>query len=232
MFDFLKKKEFQGRPDELIEKIVSLVEARKEDEVRRLCNAYREDIKKHFTTWAKVPDHIRAMPNRIDAYAKTLIYIAELYRFNGDDSLFKVLRRDQSTNQVEIFRDTIVQAMKLSEAGKFEESRNVLQAVIPDIDKSIGNARANLLPKAYGHLGFVLFRLGDMKGAILNSHKALSMCRESSDLEGVVTYIGNLLELMKMSGLREEGLEKERIAALNQLGRKDEAKELAKKFDA
>jgi hypothetical protein len=234
MFDFLKKKEFRNRPDELIGKLISLFEAGKKDDVVKLCNDYREDVKNNFKAWAKIPDHIRATPSRIDVYAKTLIYIASTYGYSGDDSLLKILQGDKSNNPVEVFQNNILQAMKLSESGKFEESRNILLSVIPDIDKSVGNARASLLPKAFGHLGLVSLRLGDMAGAIQNSHKALSLCRESADLEGVVTYAGNLIGLMNKSGVQEKdlGLVKERIAALKQLGRTNEASEFEKKYDA
>lgn len=232
MFGFFKKRNSINSPDELISEIIRLLEKKKMDELVGLCNEHYDVIQNNFKAWSKVPDHIRATPEKLEQYANALISLAEMFRQSGDESLINILQGNPDDNPIEIWQTKIGHAMELSEMGRLIESKEILLSVIPELEQSTGNARNDFLPKAYGHLGVISLHLEDMDGAIGNTHKALGLSREIGDIEGVAAYAGNLVEIMCRTGLVEKDhlLVKERIAALIQLGRADEAADYAANF--
>lgn len=55
-----------------------------------------------------------------------------------------------------------------------------------------GPAVDKFLPYCWGIVGTTLFRLGDVGASIEATEKALTLCKEIGDVEGVKTYIENL----------------------------------------
>jgi len=226
MFRFIKHKNFNNQPEELILELARLRSERDETAFINLYNKNVVVIKSHFLEWKKVPNVIRAAPlERQENFLQTLYSLASLYQKAGDGSLMALLVDTTSNNPIIRWRENIAKAQELSGEGKFEESKQLLLVTIPEIETSEGNVREAYLAKACGHLGAVYCYLGDYKAAAMNTHKALLLCREFNDLEGIASYSGNMIELMKRMGVREEGdhLMKERVATLRQLGRLEEA---------
>lgn len=234
MFGMFERSNFDGRPDDLIAELSRLHAERKMDKLTRLCGKNIDSVRSQFEEWKRIPAHIRADSKKQENFVQTLIYLAEVHRKAGDDSLIKKLLDNASDNPIEQWQNNIIHAQELSASGDMDKSKQLLLATIPELDESVGNARQALLPKAYGHLGVVLFHLNDLEGAVSNTHKALVLCREFCDWEGVASYTGNLVELMEKMGIREENdlLINERVAALKLLGKGEEASAYASRFSA
>lgn len=236
MFKFFGrgKKEEQS-PLKLRDELIKLYSSKQTEHFIALCKENRQTIKEHYHLWQKIPDEIRASsPEKLDEYAQPLIALAHIFRQMGDTTLIELIQRDAASNPIERWQTGIISSRKLMSEGKLNEAKGILLPMTSEIEASQGNAKQEFLPKVYGQLGVISYHLKDAEGAITNTHKALVLCREYKDMEGIVAYTGTLLELMSQMGLAEEGnqLAKERVAALKLLGRMDEAAKHEQAFEA
>jgi len=196
MFGLFKGPNFKDHPDKLRDEIIRLHGAKKLDQIVNLCNEHHQIIKANFKVWAKVPDNVRASPEKLQPYANTLILIADMFRQIGDGSLMSILQGDEANNPVTQWQGKISKAISLAEAGNLEEAKAALLLIAPELEKSVGNAGHSLLPIVYGHIGLFCFHLRDIDGAIQNTQTALALCQSNGDSEGVAAYTNTLREIM------------------------------------
>ena len=228
MFGLFKR---NPNPDELIHDIVDHYKHNDVEDLVELCNNNYQVILDNFEHWSKIPEDIQQSPEKLESYVNSLIFVADMFHQAGEDSLVKIL--NPSDNPIDQWQDQIVKAQELMAADKLEDSKQLLLSMIPELEQCSGNVREQLLPKVYGHLGIVCFYMDDIDNSIVNTNMALKLCRETNNLEGVVAYTGTLVEIMDQMGILEDGkLLSERIEALKQLGRPDEADEFAAQYGA
>lgn len=235
MFNIFNKHKDKQGSDELKSQLIDLYNKKDINSFIKLCQSNMKVIRDNYRMWANFPEEIRNLPTeKLNKYAQPIIAIADVFNQMGDASLFEMLQGNTTENPIEKWKSSILSSQKFVQNGKLIEAMDVLKAIIPEIENSKGNAKDEFLPKVYGHLGIISYHQKDLDGAINHTNKALVMCREIQDLEGVVAYAGTLLEIMSQVGLKEEDnkLAKERVATLRKLGRNEEASKYESQYDA
>jgi hypothetical protein len=110
-----------------------------------------------------------------------------------------------ATLPVARFRKEIARAQDLSDDVRYEESNDVLEAVLREMNSLPVGSQESFRGKLYGLLGLNLFRLGKMTDAGHYTELALKHCKQNGDEEGVRIYSLNIAVIAKRGGSRVLG---------------------------
>lgn len=164
-----------------------------------LCERHEQEIREAFPSWRQVPDEVRADPEAQSRYARGLIAVAQMFEQAGDASLITSLMGNQADNPISAWQRALATAQSLLEQGQAQEAAELLQSVLKRVEGLQGEAVSHYLPRTFGMLGVALFRAGDQTAGIEATRRALALCEEAGDGEGVAAYTGNL---QRMESLR------------------------------
>lgn len=116
----------------------------------------------------------------------------------------------------------------LMESGSFDPAAHRLQVLAREVGSMPGLAAQKLLPIVLGRLGECHFRAGRLQEAVAPTRQALELCRQSGDLESVMAYLGNLLELSVQLGATVDAVAIADMLAQNyeQMGMPDRAEKV------
>lgn len=167
-----------------------------------LCEAYQDQIRAAFLAWRKVPEDVRADPEAQGRYARGLIAVAQLFEQAGDRSLIAALMGDAADNPLSAWERALATSQSLLEQGQAEEAADLLQATLRRNEGLTGDGVAHYLPRTFGMLGVARFRAGDAEAGVEATRRALALCEQAGDLEGVAIYTGNLARMETARGNR------------------------------
>ena len=102
-----------------------------------------------------------------------------------------------ATLPVARFRKEIARAQDLSDDVRYDESNDVLEAVLREMNSLPVGSQESFRGKLYGLLGLNLFRLGKMTDAGRYTELALRHCKQDGDEEGVRIYSRNIAVIAK-----------------------------------
>jgi hypothetical protein len=95
------------------------------------------------------------------------------------------------------FRKEIARAQDLSDEVRYDESNEVLDAVLREMNSLPVGSQEAFRGKLYGLLGLNFFRLGKMADAGHYTELALKHCKQDGDEEGVRIYSSNIAVIAK-----------------------------------
>lgn len=180
----------------VLESLLEAAERRDFEKLALLCGKHQAEIRQSFLAWSKVPEIVRKDPAATNRYAQGLIAIAQIFENNGDASLLSHLMGTSGENPLSQWQSDLAEAQSLIGKNMHAEAIVLLEAVLSKNENLQGGTAIEFyLPRTLGILGTAYFRSGKNEKAIECMTKAKSLCEESGDAEGVVTYEGNLQHL-------------------------------------
>lgn len=188
-------------PEALREALFGAVAAGDGRRVEALCRARRGVISAQFPVWRKVPEAVRHDPRALERYAQGLMATAEAFqRLWGDGSLFERLVGRPEDNPIMEWNRRLDGARALMEELRFAEAKEQLTNLLIDV-RDLQQGGATCLPAmTHGVLGECFFGTGDVGGARSHFERALALCREFRDVEGVLAYLAALVEVHRYLG--------------------------------
>jgi tetratricopeptide (TPR) repeat protein len=157
-----------------------------------LCQQHREDIRHAFPLWQKATDVDRDDPAAVNRYGEGMVAVAQWFEHVGDPSLLTLLTGNEADNDLFVWQKDLVAAKSLVDSGQLSEAIGLLQSTLGRTKELKGTAVDYYLPRTCGLLGVACFRSGDKDRAIEFTQKALALCEQSGDQEGISAYKGNL----------------------------------------
>lgn len=170
----------------------------------RICAENRSRILERFPAWRTVPPEQRSDSETIMRYGETLIAVAAWFSRQGDSRLEELLDPPGPENPIHRWAARFGEADRLKEQQRWPEAIVVLQDLADDMSKHKGTAPEEYFPMVLGSLGECHFRSGNLEDAYGATKAALNGCLHAGDVEGVITYCGNLVEICTRRGDRDE----------------------------
>ena len=206
LFDFFKKKEVANLTgEELKRALFDAVSLNKSKEFMKLCKNYNSLISESFKHWQKIPDDIKAEPQKVQWYGQGMISIAQYFeQAFGDSSLMQIMMGDPKDNPLVIWQESFEKSCNMIESEEYESAIKVLTELIEDFKELSGSGVDQFLPITYGKLGEALFQSGKVEDALKPTLKAIDLCENVQDLEGVLAYNSNIHEMYRYLNLGDK----------------------------
>lgn len=190
LFDFFKRK--PAAPLDLPEALIDAVARRDSKALGALCEEHRDEIRRSFPTWRKVPDSVRSDPTALDRYCNGLIAVAQAFQQAGDPSLMALFLGNEADNPMLGWERDLKTAQSHIDNQRPGEAVELLRSVLDRTLGIKGTGVDHYPPRTYGMLGVAYFRAGDAARAVECTEKARTLCEQSGDQEGVAVYKANL----------------------------------------
>ncbi len=198
LFDFFKRK--PQLPVNLPEVLIEAAHGQDAKALARLCTQHRDEIYRSFSKWTTVPLQFRNDAEELSRYCEGLIAVASFFQSSGDSTLLRLLQGDDADNPLVLWERDLTRADQLMDEGRAAEAISLLHAVLDRTRELTGSGAESHMPRTLGSLGAAYYRAGDKVRALEYTQKALEMCRQVGDQEGVRTYTENIQHIQKAPG--------------------------------
>ena len=166
--------------------------------LRALCTQYRDQIVENVKFLCKAPKDFDPTSEAVNAYVQRLGTVAQ-YLANecGAPELWNELCGTPDSNPLlqweRWYEELHARMERLEHRQLIDEAREFIER-----SKTLeGHAARQNEAFLQGRLGELLFHSGNPVEAIQPYRAALELCRESDDVEGILIYLGNLLEVSR-----------------------------------
>lgn len=161
-----------------------------------LAAEHEATVLEHFAAWQRVPEEVRRDPAGVQAYAQGLIGVAQHFaEARGRPELLARLAGPSEDNPLVRWQRALGEADARMEDCDYPAAKELLRAALDTAKGLSGSGVDTLLPMTLGRLGTCLFQTGDAEGAVAPFDRALALCEEHGEDEGVRAYLGNLYEV-------------------------------------
>jgi tetratricopeptide (TPR) repeat protein len=212
-------------PDDLRQRLWETVAFAGEDELVAFCRAHEADIVSNFAAWRVVPEHLRDSRADAEKYVQAMVAVARLFDQRlGRPELLRTLMGGPD-NPLVRWHQEIDESRKEMDRLRYRDAAKRLNDLLIDTRNLRGSGADALLPVTYGCLGECYFQSGLAERALAPTQKALDLSRAAGDGEGVVAYLGNLYEINRHLGRKDDAATSaERLAEeLTRHGQADQA---------
>ncbi|MEO8901653.1 MAG: tetratricopeptide repeat protein [Polyangiaceae bacterium] len=176
-----------------------------------LCVQNESAIFEHFPSWQKVPVELRQSPPAMQAYAQGLIGVAQHFAQQGKPEL--MARLMPASNPISQTQDKLSALRKRMDEGDYATDLPELRGLVEQLGRLNGTAGDRYLPITHGYVSECLFHSGDIEAAAAPAERALALCVEQHDVEGVLAYRRNLFEIARYRGDANAAAEQARLLA-------------------
>ncbi|MCR9165904.1 MAG: tetratricopeptide repeat protein [Nannocystaceae bacterium] len=195
--------------DELLEQLIALVHRGDEEGLQQLCLENRGQIEREFRGWKTVPPAWREDRDSLDRYVAGLLGIARFFAdgLGRPELLDHLMGRDRSegdASPLERWHEGLESAQTSLDEGRHRDAATLLQNIVDETDGVRGSWVDEYLPVTLGMLGGAYFNAGLVERASDPTSRALAMCRETGDEDGIVAYLTNLHEIRRYLGESED----------------------------
>ena len=196
-------------PDELLDRLIAMVDHGDEEGLQRLCLEHRGHIEREFRGWKTVPPAWREDRESLDRYVAGLLGIARFFAdgLGRPELLDHLMGRDRAEGEsspLERWHESLESAQKMLDDGQHREAATLLQTIVDETEGVRGSWVDEYLPVTLGMLGGAYFNAGLVERASEPTSQALAMCRDNGDEEGIVAYLTNLHEIRRYLGESED----------------------------
>lgn len=176
------------------------------DRLTQLCEQNAQAILEAFPRWRNVPEPLRGDPSLVKVYGEGLQGVAQHFaEVRQDPSLVQLLAGNPAEKNPMVRWQAEMRSIDgMVAEGRYDDAAPRLEALGREIASLQGAAVARFLPIVLGRLGECHFRAGRLEEATQPTKQALELCRQNGDLEGVVAYLGNMLEICAGLGATDE----------------------------
>ena len=203
-------------------KLVEIASTQRPRQLRRFCEAYKDQIAVHAKGLNTLPEGVRKNPAKANVFVQSLGAAAEcLAQELGDSTLWNVLVGNSDNNPIirwQGFIDGIAERMQRLEHKQLIAE---LQPLLTEVTRFEGGTARQYEAILRGRLGELLYHSGNMEEARVPMEEALSICQKIGDREGVCIYLNNLIEIARYQGDRNKAIKnsEELLAELRQQGK-------------
>lgn len=186
--------------EQLRQRLFSAIHADDSAALQALCAAHEPLILASFREWQRVPEAFR-VPDKLQWYGTGLIGLAQHFAAQrGKPQLLQQMMGAPDDNPMEQWNRALGEARPLMEAMRYEEAIALLREALASTEGMQGPGVDRYLPVLQGRIGECLMQTGDVEAACDLTEQALAGCRRTGDLDGVVAYLGNLVEIHRYRG--------------------------------
>jgi tetratricopeptide (TPR) repeat protein len=156
-----------------------------------LCKANTQAIRGSFEDWLICPAEIKDNAAAMQRYVEGLFLVATLFKQLGDETLMRAITTPDE-NPMSGWEGDLKEAERLVEAGHPAGAATLLEATLASTEGMRGTGIDHYRPRILGRLGIALYRAGDWRRGADATRRALALCKEAGDEEGVRAYTANL----------------------------------------
>src|SRR5512132_26936 len=201
LFDSLFGAKKPLSPEQIRKLLFDAVAAGDAEALAKGCEAHEAMVLEHFPTWKTVPLSFRSEPDALTWYGQGLIEVARHFAASrGDGSLLTALMGAPGDNPLTRWESALEQTARLMGEHRYDEAAGRLRETLGSVEGLQGPAVDLYLPVTLGRLGECLFHAGDAEGAMGLTERALTLCAAQRDDDGVVAYLGNLVDIHRYRG--------------------------------
>jgi len=175
-----------------------LAERGLDKELEELCRQRTQEICQAFPDWQVVPPKLRSQAKKLQSYGQGLMAVAEKMVALGEDGPMDLLAQTHGDGNPSSWRSGLKQAIKAMSSLKFVEAVRLLEPYL--IAGSGQQGGEEYLGITLGKLGECECELGHFDKAEAHYKKAINVCQQHSDWEGVFAYHGALYQLERYRG--------------------------------
>jgi tetratricopeptide (TPR) repeat protein len=191
--------------EDLLDRLIAVVQNGDDDELQRLCLEHRGHIEREFRGWKTVPPAWRESRDSLDRYVAGLLGVARFFAegLGRPELLDHLMGRDRpegESSPLERWHEGLESAQKLLDDGRHRDAATHLQRIVDETEGVRGSWVDEYLPVTLGMLGGAYFNAGLVERASDPTSRALEMCRETGDDDGVIAYLTNLHEIRRYLG--------------------------------
>jgi tetratricopeptide (TPR) repeat protein len=146
-----------------------------------------------------LPKGVTEDRTQLSAHVNALIWLAEALKQSGRPQLLDAMLAPGS-NPIEDWNGRLASALKLCEGLHDHEATELLGNALIDFRELRGPGADHLQAKTHGLLGSILMHDGRTSEADPHLSRALQLCRDGNDIEGIWVYTGQLHELHRYTG--------------------------------
>jgi tetratricopeptide (TPR) repeat protein len=188
-------------PEKLRELLFDAVAAGDEEALAKECERHEAMVLEHFSTWKMVPASFRGEPDTLTWYAQGLIAVARHFAASrGSSGLLASLVGAPEDNPLVQWESALKQVAGLMGECRYAEAAELVRSALSSGEGLQGPGVDSYLPVTLGRLGECLFHAGDTEGAIGPTERALTLCVAQRDDDGIVAYLGNLVDIHRHRG--------------------------------
>lgn len=187
-------------PEVLRQRLFDAIHAGDGGALEAMCAKHEPLILASFDEWQRVPEGFR-VPDKLQWYGTGLIGLAQHFaQERGKPQLLQKMMGAPDDNPMERWGRTLGEVRPLMEELRYEEAISMLREAISSTEGMQGPGVDRYLPVMQGRIGECLMQTGDIEGARDMTERALAGCSSSEELEGVIAYLGNLVEIHRYRG--------------------------------
>ena len=198
MFGFLKGPAKES--DKTRDQLFLLVERGLQVELGELCRQKSAEILQEFASWQQVPPKIRKQPKLVQKYGQGLLGVAQAMAELGEDGPMDMLMQSGGENKPSSWRSALRQGIEKINQLRFSEAVQILEPFLVAGQHGLQAGAEEYQAITLGKLGECEYQLGHFDKAEAHLKKALGVCENQQDWDGVFAYLGNLYELERYRG--------------------------------
>jgi tetratricopeptide (TPR) repeat protein len=197
-----------GKKPDLREQLFAAVARGDAGTFAELCRKNHQAILQAFPDWRRAPDSVRQDREQIQRYGNGLVAIARFFaeRLN-DTSLLELLQGTDEENPLRQWQVRLQRAQLKMDHGDFTAAREDLLQLYEDTKGLSGPGADQLMPYTLGSLAACHFHLAQLDQAEQATLKAVELCRQRDDREGMARYYCELYELERYRDRRDKARE-------------------------
>ena len=186
--------------EEVLRQLIDAVRAGDGRALRAVCLAHDRAIRDAFPHWRRVPDDVRADPQRTQWYARTLLAIAHTFERSGDASLLAALLGPESDNPITRWQSANEAARAAIVERRYRDAELTASAALREFGGFTSPDADVLRAITSATFGEALFHLGRVGAARAHFEGAVEACLRAKDMDGVVAYTSSLIEVHRWLG--------------------------------
>ncbi|HUT88444.1 MAG TPA: tetratricopeptide repeat protein [Thermoguttaceae bacterium] len=187
--------------DALRERFFQAVQSGSQARLVRLCRRYRSRANELFLAWRTVPEEVCADREKADRYMAAMIAVAQCYAEQlGEPGPMQILVVPDDANPLVQWERKLNEAGQLVSELRYPEAIEVLTESLKTIESCQGTGAERYTAMFHGQIGACLFYSGRVPESQERLETALDVCRRIGDTEGVLAYLGNLVEVHRYLG--------------------------------
>lgn len=188
-------------PEALRDRLLEAVHAADEALLARLCAEHETAILAACPTWLKVPPELRQEPARLQRYVQGMMGIARcLAETRQRPEMLQRMMGPPAENPLLRWQETVERAKALMDGLDFEGALALLTPEAERIEGLSGGSADTMKAMTAGNLATCYFQLGRAGAALPLFQRALALCQEAGDAEGIVAYLDSLFEVHRYLG--------------------------------
>lgn len=192
-------------PNQLKQDLIMALKENNSRQFADLCNQNKKMIFANYGEWQKAPQGLQDNAEQFRDYGNFLVGVAQYFAQQGDGVLMqKLIGHADDKNPFDQIKNQLKKAEHLVVENHHKQAIKLLSEAKNGLKSFTGPLKDDMMTKADGLIGVANFHLGKLKEAIACTRQALESCQKSGDIEGIMAYSGNLVQMYRQNNQPDE----------------------------